>query len=351
MIGYMGAALMTNHVPVETAHKLVYAEVHRLPENIQRHLVGLDSNSVDPTEHASQRARAEHVDIFAQFLPWFAIRPLYNQLLFLTSRILGLTRSAVLLALFPYFLLSLLVFRWTCRYIRPEFAASFSLLLMLTVPIAGVGRTPVSDALSVLIATIVLYLLFERDQTAVGITLLLASIFARTDNVALAMPVLAVLWLTKRISFLQASILGVIAVSSVLFISRMAGDFGLQMLYYRNFVAIPVAPGEVVVHFSLAQYLRAFRAGLAAMLQGWLVPFLLLASIGLFRGSRLRVLSGIAVVYVALHFLILPNWMERWFVVAYIPMALSAVCVAGNHYEMLYKSVFQGLPRPQSPTP
>jgi hypothetical protein len=115
-----------------------------------------------------------------------------------------------------------------------------------------------------------------------------------------------------------------------MFINRMAGDFGLAMLYYRNFVGTPVAPAEMVVHFSVAQYLQALRANLAAIFQGWLIPFLLLATIGFFRRSRLAAASSIAVSYVALHLLILPDWVERWFVIAYIPMALSAVCVGGQ---------------------
>ena len=75
------------------------------------------------------------------------------------------------------------------------------------------------------------------------------------------------------------------------------------------------------------------RANLGVISQGWLIPFLLLAVIGFFRRSSLARLSIIAVTYVTLHFLILPNWVERWFVIAYIPMALSAVCVNTTHAE------------------
>jgi hypothetical protein len=327
MIGYMGNALMTNHTSVEKAHQLVYAEIARLPENVRLPLLGLNPPGRDTSQNASRRARFEHAENFGEFLPFFAIRPLYNQLLFLASRMFGLLRSAVLLSVISYFLLGLLVFRWTSRYIRPGFAALFCLLLMLTPPIAQIGRTPISDALSTLVATFSLYLLFETKQEAVGVTLLLISIFIRTDNIALAAPVLTFLWLARRLSFLQASVLGALAAGSVLFLKKMAGDYGLAMLYYRNFVGTPIAPSEMTVHFSVADYFRAFRGSLGAVAQGWLTPFLLLAVIGLLRRSSRFALPGIALAYVGIHFLILPNWAERWFVIAYIPLALSAVRV------------------------
>jgi hypothetical protein len=195
------------------------------------------------------------------------------------------------------------------------------------------GRTPISDALSTLVAALAMYLLFETKRDVVGLTLLVSSIFVRTDNVVLAAPVLIALWLGKRLTFWQMAILGSLSAGCVVFINRMAGDFGLAMLYYRNFVGTPIAPAEMVVHFLVPQYFHALRANLAVIFQGWLSPFLLLAMIGFFRRSSLAPLSLIAVAYVTLHFLILPNWVERWFVIAYIPMALSAVCVNTTHAE------------------
>jgi hypothetical protein len=325
MIGYMGNALMTERTPPEKAHQLVYAEIRSLPEAAQIPLLGRNV-SEDPTQDASRKVRFEHFENFGEFLPFFAIRPLYNQALFLSSRLFGLLRSVVLLSVIPYFLLALLVLHWASRYVDSKFAALSSALLMLTPPIVQIGQTPISDALSTLIAVFALYLLFESKREVAGLTLLLASIFARTDNVVLAAPVFVALWFAKRLSFWQMAALGAFAASCVVFINRMAGDPGITMLYYRNFVGTPTAPVGMVVHFSVREYLRAARTNLGVMSHGWLIPFLLLAVIGFFRRSVLAPLAGVALAYVILHFLIVPNWVERWFVIAYIPMALSAVC-------------------------
>jgi len=339
MIGYMGNALMTNRTPFEKAHQLVYAEILRLPENVRIPLLGLNTSGGNASQNASRKARFEHAESFGEFLPFFAIRPLYNQLLFLASRAFGLLRSAVLLSIVPYFLLGLLVFRWCSRYVQPGCAVLFSLLLMLMPPVAQMGRTPISDALSTLVATFSLYLLLETKRETIGLVLLLASIFFRTDNVALAAAVLAFLWFVRRLSSFQTFVLGAIAAGSVLFINKMAGDYGVAMLYYRNFIGTPITPAEMVLHLSRADYFRALRGSLGVIAQSWLMPFLLLAVIGLYRRTIRFAFSGIALLYIGIHFLILPNWVERWFVVAYIPLALSAVC--GN--DALYDAVFGGL--------
>jgi hypothetical protein len=44
-------------------------------------------------------------------------------------------------------------------------------------------------------------------------------------------------------------VLSVIAVASVVMINHFAGDYGIRMLYYRNFVGTPSAPAEMVVNF------------------------------------------------------------------------------------------------------
>jgi hypothetical protein len=339
MIGYMGNALMTNHTQVEKAHQLVYAEIARLPENVRVPLLGLNTSGGEASQNASRRARFEHAEYFGEFMPCFAIRPLYNQLLFLTSRVFGLLRSAVLLCVIPYFLLGLLVFRWTSRYVQPGCAVLFSFLLMLAPPIAQMGRTPISDALSTVIATFSLYLLLETKREMAGISLLLISVFVRTDNIALVAAVLTFLWLVRRLSFLQALILGGLAAGSVIFINKMAGDYGLAMLYYRNFIGTPIAPADMVLHLSVTDYFRAFRGSVGVVAQSWLMPFLLLGVIGLYRRPSRFALLGIALAYIGIHFLILPNWVERWFVVAYLPLALSAVCV----HDVLHEAVFHGL--------
>jgi hypothetical protein len=54
------------------------------------------------------------------------------------------------------------------------------------------------------------------------------------------------------------------------------------------------------------------------------LPFLLAGASGLFGSGRVRAVVGVTLAYSLLHFLILPNWEERWFCVFYLAMGLSA---------------------------
>jgi hypothetical protein len=54
---------------------------------------------------------------------------------------------------------------------------------------------------------------------------------------------------------------------------------------------------------------------------------MLLGTIGVVLRSRLRILATIGFMYVLLHFVVLPNWDERWFAVFYLAMTLCAATV------------------------
>jgi hypothetical protein len=308
MIGYMGNALLYRTQNVGALHRRVYAEVRTWPN-----ANALTGDSGHEEQDTSRKARAEHAEYFAEFLPCFAIRPAYNTLLFLLSPI-GLTRAAILISVLSYFFIGWLMFAWTHRPL-------LSLLVMLTPPLVSLGRSPVSDAFALLLAFSALALIFEKEHLLPGLILLLGALFARTDYIFLAAPVLVALWWLGKINWWQVAVLSVLVVLVVLSINHFAGDYGVQMLYYRNFVRQPIAPAEVTVHFSRQQYFAAFRSGLMNLLNSAFVPFAILGVIG-FRSNR--TLPIIALVYAALHYVALPNFQERWFVISYLLWAVPA---------------------------
>ena len=99
------------------------------------------------------------------------------------------------------------------------------------------------------------------------------------------------------------------------------------MLYYRNFIGTPSAPGEMIVTFSFRDYLVAFRSGITLMANRFFIPFLLLGTVGMALRSKLWVIGAITTGYVMLHFIVLPNWDERWFSIFYLTMVVCAATV------------------------
>lgn len=329
-IQYMGNALLMEERDPVRIHQRVYDDVRRSVPRVEREgLLGhVEGATADYAK--SRRMRAANPYRYAEFLPLFAIRPLYNQTLWLVSKTgLGLVRSGIVISVGSYFLLGILVFVWLGNYVSSWLILAGSMLLLVSPPLMAMGRETTADALATLIAFTSLYLIFEKRRLMPGMTLLLASIYFRTDFVVLAAPVILACWWERRIDFWKAAVLAVLAVASVLCINHFAGDYGIKMLYYRNFVGVPIAPGEMTVQFSLRDYVAAFGTGVTLVANSFFLPFLLLGTIGM-ASKRMRVLFVVALSYVALHFVVLPNWQERWVGLFYLSMGVCAATMAGE---------------------
>ena len=334
-LGYMGNAMLWQDTDPVRIHQRVYQEVRtQLPTTVARHFLGQEPGQSEE-QSRSLRDRAINPGHFAEFLPFFAIRPIYNGLLFILNKSgMSFIRASVIVSSASFFILGCFLFLWLREHTSDPIAALATLLTMMCSPIRLIGSYTGADGLSTLCAISALYFIFRSGpKLGLGTGLLLASIWVRTDNIVLVAPVLGVLYLQRRLNLWQAIVLSTVAVASVLAINHFAGDYGLRMLYYRNFVGIPIAPAENPVQFSVHDYLAAFRKGITDASESFLLPFLALGLIGIARSPRGRALAFILVVYAALHFVVLPNWQERWFGVFYIGMAVVALSGAQPEHD------------------
>jgi len=133
----MGNALLYRTDDVRAIHRRVYAEVDKLPNG-----KALEGQSADAEQNISRKARFEHWEAFGEFLPFFAIRPAYNTLLFALSP-MGMARAAGLISAASWLFVGWLLFRWTDQ-------ALYSLLVMLTAPLMSIGRSTMSDGFALL---------------------------------------------------------------------------------------------------------------------------------------------------------------------------------------------------------
>jgi hypothetical protein len=340
MLGYMANVAALETSGASQIHAAVYSELPRhVPEGTRAHLLGQDNAGPDS---ASRRDRASNPDHFAEFLPCFAIRPLYIEILHLLRRLgIDLVKVTVLGSILPYIALAVLIFVWSARYVGPVLASLFAFLLAVTPPILGLARYSGPDSLSTFWTCLALYFIFERKRLALGLVFLLSSVYIRTDNVLLALAVLAYLCLlTDELEKWQAAILGVVAVISVFAINHYAGDYGWRMLYYRGFIAAPLAPGEFVAQFSFADYKQALRTGLSALVNGHFIPYLLFGSIGYLtlRKRALGAVFAIVIAFAAVHFVIFPLVEDRYFSLFYVVAGLTAISSSSIASSMLLAS-------------
>jgi hypothetical protein len=328
---YMGNAVLMEETDPVKVHDRVYSEINdRIPRIARQNMLGHELGAPED-QNKSLQERATNPYHYAEFLPCFAIRPMYNMSLYWLGKTgLGFLIAGIVLSAVSHFLLGILLFHWLTKYVAQWHGLCIALLAMITPPIMSLGRENTPDGMASLIAFFALFLIFQKQRLFPGLALLLSSIYFRTDFVVLAGPVLLALWLQKRIHLWKAAVLSVMAVASVLTINHFGGDYGIKMLYYRNFMGVPSAPGEMVVKFSVGDFLGAFRSGITLAANSFLIPFLLLGTIGFCFESRLRVVALVAMAYVTLHFVILPNWDERWFGVFYLSMTACAATVSSD---------------------
>ena len=211
-VQYMGNALLMEETDPVRIHERVYSEINlRVPQVARDHLLGHEPGAPED-QNRSRQERAVNPYRFAEFLPLFAIRPLYNQTLWLVGKSgLGLVHASIFISIASYFLLGVLVMAWVSRYVNPPLAFVMASLLMISPPLMELGRDMTSDALATMVAFLSLYLIFEKELLTSGLVVLLASIFFRTDNVVLAGPVILACWLERRIDFAKASVLAALA--------------------------------------------------------------------------------------------------------------------------------------------
>ena len=328
---YMGNAVAMSGASVQVIHDAVYRDAKAgIPEPVFKHLTGDDPSEPLP-ERRSFRERAIDPYRFAEFLPCFAIRPLFNLLVYVLHFKLGvgLLRSIVILPVVSYWLMGWVAWVWMERYVASAWASLVcASLLLLSPPVWELARSTTPDALSSLTVLLALFLLLEKRKMLPGMILLVASIYVRTDNALLVLIVLAFLYVADfGLKLREAAVLGALAVGSVLIINHFAGDYGANVLYYRSFVEPPVAVGEIVPHFGIADYLAALKACLSAALHGMYIPFVLMGVVGVLRRAPLPIL-GVATataIYTGAHLVIFPNPESRFFGPFFVAMGLALV--------------------------
>jgi hypothetical protein len=325
---YMANAVAMRGASILEIHDTVYREVRAgVPQPSLDHLLG--NVPVETEQSRSFHERAVNPYHFAEFLPCFAVRPAFNELVYVLHYKLGigLLRAPILISVVSYLAIGWVLLTWMSRYVAAPWAQLLSLLLMLTPGIWDLARWPQPDALCCMISFLALYFILEKNWVTSGLTILLASVYVRTDNVLLVLTVLAYLAVSNHtIDRTKAAILAAVAIGSVFLINHFAGDYGARMLYYRAFLGVPLAPGEMTAHFGFHDYLAALRTGVTTIVHGDFIAFALMGLVGILKRPPRAILglAIVALVFNALHFLMYPLVEIRYFGLFYLAMGITA---------------------------
>jgi len=328
----MANAVAMSGASVQVIHETVYREAKAgIPSPTFKHLTG-DDPSEPEHEGNSFRQRAVDPYRFAEFLPCFAIRPIFNEFIYVLHYWLGvgLLKAVVLIPVVSYWLMGWVVFFWACRYVPTAWAALISSLTLLSPPLWDLARSTTPDALSSLVVLLAMLLLFEKKILLPGIILLMASVYVRTDNVVLVLLVLAYLFIADLgLRAVETASLVALAFASVFLINHFSGDYGPKVLFYRSFIEAPAAVGEITPRFGLSDYLQALKLAIANVVHGYYIPFALMGAVGVLRPRSRAVVAVIALtaIYTAAHLVIFPNPETRFFGPFFAAMGLALASI------------------------
>ena len=320
----------------DLAYRAVTTEA---PAMVVPHILGTDL----ATEEASVR-RAKHADPyrFAQFLPYFSVKPLYIEALNLVHKAgVGLVRSIAVVSAVSFAGMAALIYWWVLRLGGSMWVAC---VLLLTPEMSALAQGTGPDGLSVLFLLGGLFCLWDV-RPSVGVTLLLLSAWVRPENAIFC--ILALLYLAAKgqLRVWMAVVLIGISALTPMAINHFGG-YGWKALYSHTFKFTEMDPGMFVPAFTVSDYLHALRSGVREALHSSLIAYLLLWITSLRLVPRMRWPLLLCGLFSAAKFVIYPNFEPRYYGLLYLVTAIGTCAAvqsqAGSNGVSQRPASFQG---------
>src|SRR5271169_6165891 len=268
-------------------------------------------------KHSSARAEASSIldspEHLGQLEPLYAIRPLYLEAIAIAAYTgMPYQRGISLISALSLFLIGGVLLVWTARPL-------YSALLLATPAVVGVARSGTPDALSAFFLLTSAWALASNRMFA-GLTLLLASVWVRTDNLLFVIAILIWLSWTKKLLLPQSAVLAGVAGASVLLINYFSGNYGWRVLFRYSFLGGRYI-ANVRPELSFSEYLTAVVAGVR-QIGGQEIALFVLIGLAASKwrratdswGPRLTCVSIAAIT----RFLLFPSPEDRYFIWAYL---------------------------------
>jgi hypothetical protein len=272
-------------------------------------------------KHSNQRAEESSVldssTHLGQLEPLYAIKPLYVRAIEATA----FTRLPIqgrinLISAFSLFGIGIVLLGWTRK---PGYCA----LLMATSAVVILGRMGTPDALSTLFVLAGLWVL-SQSRLLIGILLLLASLWIRTDNLLPVIAVLGYLVWQKRMTLVDVGVISALSIGSVELMNHFSGNYGWRVLFQYSFLG-GRSPAEVVPHFGLKEYL-----GVVAHNAETIIPqvaiWALLGVVAWKWSSPYRHWLIPVWAAVVAHFALFPSAESRYLIWAFIVTGVTFIC-------------------------
>jgi hypothetical protein len=244
-----------------------------------------------------------------QLEPLYAIKPLYVKVIeAIAFTGLPIQSRINLISALSLFGVGIIVLAWTGK-------PGYSALLLASSAIVVIFRMGTPDGLSTLVVVAGLWAI-NRSRLLIGILLLLVSVWIRTDNLLLVIAVLGYLLWQKRITLVDAGVMGTISASSVALINHFSGNYSWPVLFQFSFIG-GKSPAEIIPHFGITQYL-----GVTARSAETIIPQVAIwMLLGIMAWKRTPSESGLLIpvwITVVAHYVLYPSPESRYLVWAFV---------------------------------
>jgi hypothetical protein len=318
IIPYMGLAVVSETGRVEDGYAAAYEAIKIAPPRDYERITGGEY-------HESMRRDPEH---FAQQFAFYSIKPLYVIAVHSVWRMgAPLYVAPRMVSIAAYLLTALLVWQWIGIHSREGWRFLAATLLILSPANLLLSRLATPDALSVLIGLTGLFLIVEKEMYILGVGILMASIWVRTDNIILLGLVLLALLYSRKLTFPIAGLIALLGLASYLVINHVAGAYPLTTLYYHSFVAPLGAPADAHVTFTPRLYIHQVFLGARSLSAIVFLFYTLLGIIGtaLAKDPILRASAFAVLVTGPLHYMLFPNPSARYYEMGFLFLGIVFV--------------------------
>ncbi|HKD78587.1 MAG TPA: hypothetical protein VKH81_02780 [Candidatus Angelobacter sp.] len=313
-LGYLGNVYLLDGMSLATAHAKVYAEAEGVKDPEARVRLLTDPDAA---------VRARDPNSFAQYLPFYSIRPAYIGAAYLFYKA-GVPpfRSLMLISSISYFFIGMIVFSWIRRYVSHGKAWAVTLLIML--PFLRIAREATPDKMSCAVLLLACYMIAEQKAYWQGIVLLLAALLVRTDNVLVLAAMVCFLWLSKQVKTIPAAAACAGGAAIVLLLNHFSGTFGWKFLIQQYFYGPFPYPVAMTPHLTAAMYSHALTSSsLLVLKKDWYLLAALVVVLAL-RGP-LHTLLLVVLTASAFHFLLFPSIEFRYYLLSIVVAAIAGV--------------------------
>jgi hypothetical protein len=323
MLPYTVMVLKMDHYTTESAH----GQAYRLAEqNLSPDRYGLVVDSAN----AYRSTMAKDSRVFESQLPFYAVKPLYIALCYLSYKAgVDLPHATAAPSVISYILIGLLLFHWLTKYLRLPIALISSVLLMMSPPLIESARLSTPDGLSAFLLLSFFYFILEKPSLVLASIAMMLSVLARLDNLLICFLVLFAIHFSKKwyrpVGFWRFVFMCFLLVIVYFGIGLLASKYGWSALFYGDFAAHFTPQNSAAPQFSVSSYLVVMKERLKiGMTSSHLAIFMSLLPMVFSKNFSFKKMSFdqlfciLIPVALAIRFVLIPGIADRFYIAYYL---------------------------------